>query len=179
MKRKTFLKRAAGLAGLPVVSLPGANPEADRIRQELLDAWRASEKISIATAEQMPDAGYAFRYTPEAMTFAEQWRHCLLYTVGQLQADFEQPNLYAGKRLPLNMTKAEVMAELPRMYAHVRRAIETIPAEKLLATVEYGEHKIPGWRLLYVLENHIIHHRGQCVVYLRLKGITPESYYGW
>ncbi|MCU0354066.1 MAG: DinB family protein [Cytophagales bacterium] len=29
------------------------------------------------------------------------------------------------------------------------------------------------------MENHIIHHRGQAIVYLRLKGIRPEGYVGW
>ncbi|RZM10040.1 MAG: DinB family protein, partial [Pedobacter sp.] len=29
------------------------------------------------------------------------------------------------------------------------------------------------------MDNHIIHHRGQCMVYLRMNGITPEGYLGW
>lgn len=180
MKRNAFLKKAAGIAILPGVGqLTTASPDVDRIRKELLDAWLASEKVTLLTAGQMPEEMYSFRYTPEAMTFAEQWRHCCQFTVGQMQADFGMPNLYADQKLPKVMTKQQVLAELTRMYAFVRQTIESVPAEKLLADVDFGENKIPGWRLLCAMENHIIHHRGQCMVYLRLKGITPQGYYGW
>jgi uncharacterized damage-inducible protein DinB len=40
------------------------------------------------------------------------------------------------------------------------------------------EGGMPNGRLRYALENHIIHHRGQCVVYLQLWGITPVGYLG-
>lgn len=96
-----------------------------------------------------------------------------------MQADFGMPNLYAEQKLPKNMDKEQVVSELSRMYAYVRKTIETVPAEKLMATLKFGEHTMPGWRLLYAMENHIIHHRGQCVVYLRLKGISPQGYLGW
>jgi uncharacterized damage-inducible protein DinB len=29
------------------------------------------------------------------------------------------------------------------------------------------------------MENHIIHHRGQAIVYLRLNGVKPKGYFGW
>jgi hypothetical protein len=172
MKRNTFLKKAASVAVMPVFSQHATIQDSDeinRIRQELLDAWRASEVRTMTIARQMPAEDYGFKYTPEAMTFAEQWRHCCLFTVGQMQADFGMPNLYTDKKLPKTMTREEVLEELPRMYAFVRKTIETTPAENLLKTVEFGEAKMPGWRILYAMENHIIHHRGQCVVYLRLK----------
>jgi len=34
-------------------------------------------------------------------------------------------------------------------------------------------------RLLNLMDNHLAHHRGQLVVYLRLNGIKPPSYAGW
>lgn len=180
MKRNTFLRKATGLAALPVLGQSASVlPDIDRIRQELLDAWQASEKMTLAIVGQMPDEMFMFKYTPEAMTFTEQWRHCCQFTVGQMQASFGMPNLYAEQKLPKAMTKEQVMSELPRMYAYVRKTIETAPAEKLVADLKFGDHKIPGWRLLYAMENHIIHHRGQCVVYLRLNGITPQGYLGW
>ena len=65
------------------------------------------------------------------------------------------------------------------MYTYVRQSIEELTSEQLLAKCEFAGDAIPVWRLFYAMENHIIHHRGQCVVYLRLNGAIPKGYYGW
>lgn len=180
MKRLTFLRNLLGAGLLPAVTLARpATTEAERIRGELLQAWAMSERTTLVTAGQMPAEGYEFKYTPEAMTYAEQWRHCCLFTAGQLAGRLGVANPYETRKLPKAMTKAEVLEELKTLYAFVRKTIETVPDAKLLETDDFMGGKIPNWRLLYAMENHIIHHRGQCMVYLRLKGIAPEGYLGW
>ena len=79
----------------------------------------------------------------------------------------------------MDLNKAEAIGELNKMYAYVRKVIETTPDEQLLGKVDFAKDQIFGWQLIYAMENHIIHHRGQCVVYLRLKNIKPVGYYGW
>ena len=184
MNRLTFLKNIFGAALLPatVVARPVTADlitEAQRVRRELLDAWMMSEKMTLITAGQMPADSFAFKYTPEAMSYAEQWRHCCLFTTSMLAGRLSVANPYETRELPKEMTKSQVLAELKTMYAFVRQTIETVPDAKLLESDDYMGGKIPNWRLLYALENHIIHHRGQCMVYLRLSGITPEGYLGW
>ncbi|MBC7891926.1 MAG: DinB family protein [Sphingobacteriaceae bacterium] len=182
MKRLTFLRNLLGASLLPSVALARpvtTDTEAGRIRQELLQAWAMSERTTLVTAEQMPAEGYEFKYTPEAMTFAEQWRHCCLFTAGQLAGRLGVINPYETRKLPKVMNKAQVLDELKTLYAFVRQTIETVPDAKLVEMGDFMGGKIPNWRLLYAMENHIIHHRGQCIVYLRLKGITPEGYLGW
>ena len=182
MNRLTFLKNLLGAGLMPAAAL--ATPtdlesEAQRIRRELLEAWTMSEKMTLITAGQMPADSFDFRYTPEAMTFAEQWRHCCQFTVSQLAGRLGVINPYQTRELPKAMTKQQVMDELKTMYAFVRQTITAVPDAKLLETDDYLGDKIPNWRLLYAMENHLIHHRGQCMVYLRLKGVTPEGYLGW
>lgn len=180
MNRTDFIKTlGAGL--LPTGSLAaasGPSAEGERIRRELADAWRLSEKTTLTTIGQMPAELFGYKYTLEAMTFAEQWRHCCVFTAGQLAGRLGVANPYEKQKLPKEMTKEQVVSEVTKFYAYVQDVIQTIPDDKLFAETEFGE-KIPGWRLLYAMENHIIHHRGQCMVYLRLKGITPEGYVGW
>lgn len=185
MNRLSFLKTALGAALLPAAAL--AKPvtpvetaaEATRLRRELDQAWRASERTTLLTAGQMPAEHFAFRYTPGAMTFAEQWRHCCEFTVAQVTGRLGVKNPYEIRPLPALLTKAEALTELKAMYAFVRETIAEAPAETLLAEDAYMGETLPVWRILYALENHLIHHRGQCVVYLRLKGIAPEGYLGW
>jgi len=150
-----------------------------RLRRELADAWRQSEKYSLVIAEQMPAEYYFFRSTDSTMTFSEQWRHCMIYTCNQLSGRLDVDNPYKGKKPPVQMPKEQILSELKMFYAHVQRSIETLPVPKLYEMTTLPDGDIPGWRLFYALENHIIHHRGQCIVYLRLKGIHPKGYFGW
>ena len=149
------------------------------LRQELKEAWLRSETMTMANVEQMPPEFFTFKYTDEAMTFSEQWRHCVIYTCGQLAGNIGLENPYAGVKLPVQMPKEDVIKELKNMYSFIRQSIEEISDEILMGDGDFAGVSIPIWRLFYVLENHIIHHRGQCVVYLRLNGVIPKGYYGW
>ncbi|MEM7379947.1 MAG: DinB family protein [Bacteroidota bacterium] len=149
------------------------------LRKELISAWKRSEIMTMANVQQMPAELFSFKYTAEAMTFSEQWRHCVMYTCGQLAGHAGLRNPYNEIKLPVQMSKEHVIKELEYMYAFVRRSIEDLSDEKLLGNCEFAGSTIPVWRLFYAMENHIIHHRGQCVVYLRLKGVTPKGFYGW
>ena len=202
MKRSSFLK---GIFGLAVCSAAGCQldrkensksspissvgeempPEhkeaaAQLLRQELRGAWARSEEMTLTNVEQMPPEFFTFKYTDEAMTFSEQWRHCVIYTCGQLSAGTGVKNPYKGLiKLPYQMPKERVIRELKTMYAFVRKTIDELSTEKLSTECDFAGETIPVWRLFYALENHIIHHRGQCIVYLRLNGVTPKGYYGW
>lgn len=150
-----------------------------QLRQELRAAWVRSEKMTLTNVEQMPPESFTFKYTDEAMTFSEQWRHCVIYTCGQLAGETGIENPYRKVKLPYQMPKERIIEELQKMYSIVRNAIEELSAEDLLAECVFAGETIPVWRLFYALENHIIHHRGQCIVYLRLNGVTPKGFYGW
>ena len=197
MKRTHFLK---GFLGLGLLSAWGCQPESKQsksetllanvkgqvekestqlLRKELTAAWDRSESMTLKNVAQMPPEFFTFKYTPEAMSFAEQWRHCVMYTCGQLasRADIENP--YENVKLPVQMPKDDVIKELKNMYNFVRQTIKDLSEEVLLGNCDFAGDTIPIWRLIYALENHIIHHRGQCVVYLRLKEVIPKGFYGW
>lgn len=152
---------------------------ATKLKEELVEAWHQSEKMTLANVEQMPPEHFTFKYTEEAMTYSEQWRHCIIYTCGQLSGRAGIDNPYENIKLPVQMTKEHVIKELKEMYRHIRKSISGLSDEKLRSHCDFAGGTIPVWRLFYAMENHIIHHRGQCVVYLRLKGVVPKGYYGW
>ena len=185
MNRLHFLRNLLGTSLLPASAL--ARPatidlesQAQRVRRELLEAWARSETLTLITANQMPAEAYDFKYTPEAMSFAGQWRHCCEFTTTLLAARLDIDNPYKnGRDLSKAVTKQEVVDEVKALYSFMRQTIMTIPDAKLFEQAEFVGGKIPHWRYLYAMENHIIHHRGQCMVYLRMKGVTPEGYLGW
>lgn len=151
----------------------------DGMRKELIAAWNRSEIMTMTNVVQMPPEVFTFKYTDEAMSYSEQWRHCVIYTCGQLASRAGIKNPYEKVKLPVQMTKESVIEELKKMYAFVRKSIVEMPREKLFSNCEFAGDTIPVWRLFYAMENHIVHHRGQCVVYLRLNGVIPKGYYGW
>lgn len=183
MKRSKFLKKVGGLGLVPVFGLHACNePEqdsADQLKEELNAAWIRSEKMTLTNMEQMPPEIYTFKYTEEAMTFTEQWRHCVKFTCSQLAGCTSLENPYKEVKLPVQMPKEDIIKEVKNMYAFVRKSIQDLSAEQLQASCDFAGDVIPVWRLFYALENHIIHHRGQCIVYLRLNGVIPKGYYGW
>lgn len=194
MNRNHFLK---SILGLGLFSTLGCQPDPDNaalernseerngakaakaLRQELTAAWLRSETMTLTNVDQMPPEFFPFKYTDEAMTFAEQWRHCVMYTCGQLSVGTGIANPYEDVKLPVQMSKEEVIQELKKMYSYVRSSIEALADDQLYADCDFAGDTIPLWRLFYALENHIIHHRGQCIVYLRLNGVIPKGYYGW
>ncbi len=197
MKRTRFVKNLLGISIIPFWACQsekkiekepslghiGKTNQEERIASKLKDelhlAWVKSEEMTLKNVEQMPSELFAYKYTKEAMSFAEQWRHCVMYTCSQLAGRAGLENPYENVKLPVQMSKESVIEELKNMYAFVRKSIKEMSAEKLIAPCEFAGENIPVWRLFYAMENHIIHHRGQCVVYLRLKGVIPKGYYGW
>ncbi len=192
MRRTHFIHQLLGLGTLSFLGCHwgeknkkdtlGEDSKADlsaKLKEELITAWVKSQEMTLKNVEQMPPELFTFKYTNEAMSFSEQWRHCVIYTCGQLAGRAGLTNPYDNVKLPVQMTKEAVISELKKMYVFVRQSIQEISTEKLLSECEFAGEAIPIWRLFYAMENHIIHHRGQCVVYLRLKGVIPKGYYGW
>ena len=183
MKRSRFVRKIGLLGLIPALGTQayGSTEKSNGrdLKQELIAAWLRSEKMTVTNMEQMPPEFFEFKYTPEAMTFSEQWRHCVVYTCGQLASRAGVSNPYEGVKLPVQMPKDDIIKEIKNMYDHVRKSIVALSNEKLESPCEFAGDTIPVWRLFYALESHIVHHRGQCVVYLRLNGVKPKGFYGW
>jgi uncharacterized damage-inducible protein DinB len=171
----------AGL-GYSLAPVSTLSTEAETMRNDLLKAWQRSETYTLELAAQMPAEHFQFKAADSVMSYTEQWRHCAIYTCNQLSGMLnrdDSPYLQKDLRPSVKMSKEETLNELRKMYAYVRNVIKTTPDKKLFDQVEFVKDQIPVWRFIYAMENHIIHHRGQCIVYLRRKGIKPMGYYGW
>jgi uncharacterized damage-inducible protein DinB len=58
-------------------------------------------------------------------------------------------------------------------YDYVITVLQGMTAEQLQETVKGGGKELPKYVLINKAFEHQTHHRGQAVVYLRLKGVTP------
>lgn len=156
------------------------NREEGRPRMDMLrESIHKSKQYTLAIIEQMPDSLMGYRPIPEVMSFSQHLRHNAFYTCSQLanRLGFESP--YKDYRPAVDLDREGLLIEVNRMYNYMSATLDSLDSAALEKEIEFGEEKIPAWKLFDIVENHIIHHRGACVVYLRMNGIKPKGYFGW
>lgn len=140
--------------------------------------WKNASAYTLEIAELMPEAHYDFKPTEEEMSFQQQLLH-IMSNANWLSSDF-----LGGKKLDKNLrstdyTKAEVIAILREGFADVAAAIDNLKPAQLEETVKFFAGPMSKRQIMTLLNDHHTHHRGQIIVYLRLKGVKPPSYKGW
>ena len=132
------------------------------INEQLLSTLENSKTYTMSVAEAMPDKGYSFRPTEGVMNFGELLSH-IAYGIQWWEANYVKAEKTDWAPPAAKATKAEVIAYLQKAYKGL---------EKTLGG-SLNEDAVRGF---YATTDHITHHRGQAVTYLRCKGITPPDY---
>ncbi|MBK7872762.1 MAG: DinB family protein [Saprospiraceae bacterium] len=133
---------------------------------------------TLEIAELMPEEYYDFKPVAEEMSFKEQ----LLHITGN--ANWLTSSYLGGKALTQDLrkkdyTKAEVIAIMKEGFANAAEALANIKSEQLEEPVKFFAGDMNKRQIMTLLNDHHTHHRGQIIVYLRLKGIKPPQYKGW
>jgi uncharacterized damage-inducible protein DinB len=140
--------------------------------------WKNAAEYTMEFARAMPEDHYGFKPTDIEMTYREQLQHvatnmiwlCSSYLGGK--ADHVDPSK-AGH------SKKEVIAMLEKSFAYATETINRMTEKNLNERVDFLAGNMTKRRLLLLLTDHVTHHRGQLVVYLRLKNVEPPDYRGW
>jgi hypothetical protein len=163
------------LCARPVSAQPTVLSVDDFIRD-----WHISKRFTLAVAQAMPATFYDFKATPEEMTFSEQMMHL---TSSLFVAFFR----ISGVRpvydaLPKNVTKDVVLDWIDKSFDYVIQVLPTL-TDRQLSEARFPVNfegrpgpDINGRDMMMNMFIHVAHHRAQCEVYLRLKGITPPIY---
>lgn len=148
--------------------------------QEFVQDWKISKQFTMEVANAMPAEFYNFKPTPEEMTFGQQIVHIAGSNVYRLhQISGEQPPFPLSNLNNLPTDKARAMKLLEQSFDYVLDVLPQITAEQLSAFhVPWNSraNTLDGRGMLMNIFVHVAHHRAQCEVYLRLKGITPPTY---
>jgi uncharacterized damage-inducible protein DinB len=135
--------------------------------------WQTSKAYTIAMAEAMPADGYASQPNPDEMTFAQQLAHLAGANALFFSKITGTPSP-VGK--PEKLDKASVIKMLNDSYDYVIKSMASLTPEQLGKEVDLGFAKMTGLEAIMSAMVHTAHHRGQCVVYLRVKGLRPAGY---
>ena len=147
---------------------------------EFVQDWKISKQFTLDVANAMPAEYYDFTPSAGEMTFAEQMLHIAeanVYRFLQITGSKTPFELTDPKKLPKD--KASVMRMLAQSFDYVIGVLPQITEEQLKRTfhTDWKGRPDPDGRAMIVnMFVHVAHHRAQCEVYLRLKGITPPTY---
>ncbi|HTB12384.1 MAG TPA: DinB family protein [Bryobacteraceae bacterium] len=142
--------------------------------------WQISKQFTLAVAEKMPAEYYDFKATPEEMTFGDQMIHLggsLLFIFANIAGE---PPAYVGR--PNKITKKLALDLLNQGFDYVIKLLPKLTDEQLNKAsfkVDFEGRPTPqinGRDMIMNMFVHVAHHRAQCEVYLRLKGIAPPIY---
>ena len=143
----------------------------------LKNVWKQAKEYTMEFAEAMPDEKYVFKPTDEVYSFAEQLLHLaggnfwFFATIkGEKSSKPEEAFKSEGK------TKNDVINLVKESFAFGDAIVDGLTDKILHEEVAMGKNKLIVWKLLMFCVDHITHHRGQMVVYLRLNGIKPPQY---
>lgn len=135
-----------------------------------------AKAYTLEVAEAMPAEDYTFKTTDSVRTFGEQMAH-----IG-MSSMFINTKLIKGEDMPESkVTEQEVGASKEKTIALLNMSFDSIIASlKEMSDEELQEKfvlffrpekpeytKLEGFEFL---RDHITHHRGQAIVYLRMKG---------
>jgi uncharacterized damage-inducible protein DinB len=154
--------------------------------QTLLPEFDNEMKITRRALERVPDDKFDWKPHAKSMTLGRLAGHLAeLPAFGMSIVTTDGINFDKGEYKPLMATtQAEVLAAFDKNVAATREAIAGATDDHLRQPwhLIYKEKKLfeapRAVALRAMAMNHIIHHRGQLTVYLRLNDIAVPSVYG-
>ncbi len=148
--------------------------------KEYLERLENSKKYLLLVAETMPEDIYDYKATPESMSFAENLMH-----IGWAM-DWHSQSLMGGRaardwntdtELKVdNKSKKEMIAKIDETFNKTIEFISNFDIHKLEDRLDYFGSDRTKRQVLLLLADHITHHRGQMLVYMRLNGLVPPRY---
>jgi uncharacterized damage-inducible protein DinB len=111
----------------------------------------------------MPEADYHFKPVEGVWDFKELMHH-IAYGIQWWEENYVKGKKSEWAPPAIKKNKKDIIAYLDRAYASLQK---TVSGEGFDAEALQGFH---------ATLDHVTHHRGQAVVYLRCKGVTPPEY---
>jgi uncharacterized damage-inducible protein DinB len=151
---------------------------ADSLRAALIKDWERAKAYTKEYLDAMPEDGINFKATPDIRSFAEQMLHLAQGTIGLSANGTAKERIYPGKNLEKSdelKNKAALTKIVMESYDFAIEGLKSMDVAKFDEVVKRGNFDVT--RLGWVMKafEHQTHHRGQCTIYLRLKGVTPPN----
>jgi uncharacterized damage-inducible protein DinB len=148
---------------------------------EFIHDWQISKQFTIDVAKAMPAESYSFKPSPEVVTFGELMNHIAGSNVYRFhEISGIQPSFAFDPAKDPASDKQSVLKFLEQSFDYVIGVLPKITPEQLKHTWHIpswkGRNDPDGRAMMLNMFVHTAHHRAQCEVYMRAKGIKPPDY---
>lgn len=141
--------------------------------------WERAAQYSIDVAEAMPENLYDSKTYPEGMSFKEQQLHIVNNISFLTKFITEENKVFYDKEAIDTLKKEDVIRIMETAFNYVALLIENTKPEEFSQKIIFKGLEVSKENIYYLIRNHMTHHRGQSVVYLRIQGIDAPGYVGW
>jgi uncharacterized damage-inducible protein DinB len=140
--------------------------------------WQNAKDYTLEFAAVMPEDYYTYTPTPVEMTYREQLKHIAGNMVWLCSSYLDGSKTHIDPSIVGN-SKKEIVAMMEQVFAYASKTITALTEKDLNEKVDFISGEMTKRRILMLMSDHIAHHRGQLVVYLRMKNVEPPKYVGW
>jgi hypothetical protein len=161
------------LAIPPVAGVQAPAPSADPISQSIRNAWAGAKRNITESADQMPEADYAFKPVDSVRTFGAILAHVaganyvFCAPARNEKSPYEEDHFEKSTK-----TKAEVIKALNDSIAYCDAAYTSLTDKTAGETISGG---VARAQRLISNAGHLQEHYGNLVTYFRIKGMVPPS----
>lgn len=143
-----------------------------------LTKWQNGLNYTEEVILSMPDSLWTFKPSSEEMSFREQTIHITqnMYWLCSSYLKGKDMNL---KIKDTGQTVTEIKAQFKEIGQYTTEVLGNLEDSSLTEKVNFFAGNFTRWQIIQLLHDHHTHHRGQLIVYLRLKNIKPPKYIGW
>jgi uncharacterized damage-inducible protein DinB len=172
MKKTLFI---SCLLIMGTVFSPAQAQDYSKLKEQLVKDWQRAKEYTREFLTAMPADKYSWQPSKEIRSFAKQMLHLTYLNIGFVSNGTGQPRDFLGINLAtpieeiLSSRKDSVIYYTMAGYDFAISGLKNMDASKLM---EMNKNET---RLAWILKayEHQVHHRGQCVMYLRQLGIVP------
>jgi len=141
--------------------------------------WERASDYTLEVAKAMPEENYGFKPQDEAMTFGEQLLHIVDNISFLTRLISGESKTFYDRTKSEDLSKDQILEILKKANDYVGKLIVEISTDDLNAGIEFRKLEMSKENIFYLLRDHQVHHRGQCIVYLRMAGVKAPPYVGW
>ena len=173
------MSRSCGFVLLLVISggATSVRAQGNPLSAEVRTDYQTVRDYFIRAAEEMPEADYSFKPTPEVRSFGQQVAHVADDQYNLCAPAKGETRKAAYRQIEQTLsTKSDLVAALKGAFAYcdaVYDALSDTAGTALATGQQRTRFGMLNWNLWHTWE-----HYGNVVVYLRLKGLVPPSSQG-
>ena len=177
VNRRSFIKASALCTSAFVASDYSHAEQSSWLAQDFSTVWDHVTTSTLEYAEAMPENDYKFKPVPEIFSFAEQLLHIVgsNYNLSSRIPQEKKPDVNLDAE---GKSKKEIIDILKRSFDYTAKVLESLSEEEAKKEFDFRGGKVNKFKVALLLKDHLTHHKGQLVIYLRLKGIKPPRYHG-